>query len=191
MNTYQRNLLFYILGFIVTVLILVNTPNSCQFSEIIKDVLVGIISALLLLMAMELRDFLRDRSQYGYLDGKYKREARYNENKDKTVDTKWVIVDTRDCPDITMVYKGNREYKIPTIHYDEQWIATATIFLDATNKKSGSGIYQYIKKSDSFKTDFGTYQLFVDELDERRLYIFHQNYLPSGLSVGYEIFVKQ
>jgi hypothetical protein len=34
--------------------------------------------------------------------------------------------------------------------------------------------------------DIGIYTFYVNELDKTRLYIFHQNILPSGLSHGYE-----
>lgn len=156
-----------------------------------ENILLGIGSSLILLILIEVRDLNRDKKQYGYLAGKYKREERYNEDKTKIIDSKWKLVTTNDNPNLELIYKGSREYYIPQIHYDEHWIATATIFLDATNTNRGSGIYQYTKKADSIKVDFGEYNFFVDVIDNRRLYVFHQNYLPSGLSVGYEVWVRQ
>jgi hypothetical protein len=195
MSTFDRSIKHYVILLLVPVIILVimlcfqGCSNAISITNIIVDILVGFISALILLILIELNNKRRDRADYGYLEGKYKREIRGNEQPNP--DARWRPVITADDPNIEMKYKGNRKYEIPSINYDEKWYAKASIFLDATNRKYGSGVYQYHIKSETLLEDFGKFELFVDELDNKKIYIFHQNYLPSGRSAGYEIFVKQ
>jgi hypothetical protein len=186
---FKRNFFLYLLILVASISLLF-AFYYCQYEELFKDFLIGVVSAIILLIIIEYRDYRRDIHQLGYLKGKYKREARYNENRDKTVDTKWALVESKDDPNIELIYKGKGEYEIPRINYDVQWFAKASIFLGQSNRKYGEGTYHYSVKADSIPVDFGTYQLFVDEFDNRRLYLFHQNYLPSGLSKGYEVFVR-
>jgi|GEM_PF-6611938 len=155
----------------------------------IVDIVIGFISALILLILIETKAKKRDQSDFGYLAGKYKRHIRGNEQPDPNA--RWKEVKNADDPNIELIYKGNRTYEIPSINYDDKWYARATIFIDATNKKYGSGVYQYHILSDTIPEDFGKFELFVDELNDKKIYIFHQNYLPSGRSNGYEIFIRQ
>ena len=186
----MKNIKFYLIGLVVSGGILWFVPfGTSPYAEIIKDLLIGIVSSFLLLVFIEFREMVDDRLTYGYLSGKYKRESFHNINKDATVDTKYKeVIPYNAAPDLTMNYKGLREYEIPEVHYEEGTVK-ATIFLDKTNKYQGLGNYQYTKTTQA--VDIGTYTLHVNELDQKRLYVFHQNILPSGLSVGYEVWVKQ
>lgn len=195
MNSFQKNIRFYIILGVVALallLVLLCLSEKITLMELMNDLLIGIFSSLVLLIFLEVRASKQDDTDYGYLAGKYKRLSRYHANDDKKVDSKWVLVDTsKDNPDIELIYKGNREYEIPKINYDIQWYAKGSITLEPSNSKRGTGVYHYTKKHESIEADFGTYELFVDSIDPDRIYIFHQNYLPSGLSIGYEIFIKQ
>ncbi len=186
----MRNIKFYLIGLIVFGGILWFVPfGSSPHFEMTKDLLIGIVSSFLLLVFIEFREIVNDKLTYGYLAGRYRRESFHNINKDAKVDTKYKeVIPYNAVPELTMNYKGFREYEIPQLHYEEG-IVKATIFLDKTNKYQGIGNYQYTKTT--LEVDIGTYTLHVNELDKKRLYIFHQNILPSGLSVGYEVWVKQ
>ena len=183
-----KNIIFYLLGLAIVSWILIQMPLYFEDFVIEKDVLVGIISALLLLIVIELKDIFRDRTDYGYLRGKYKRKSFHSTDNGKTVDTKYEEVPAVPS-DLELKYKGSRRYEIPKVTYPEGNVK-ASIFIDTSNRKLGSGIYQYTSKFDG-PVDFGTYIMYVDELDHRILYVFHKNILPSGIAVGYEVWVKQ
>lgn len=186
----MKNIKFYLLGlvFFGALLFFVRFGSS-PFAEISKDLFIGIVSSFFLLVLIEFKEIMEDKSTYGYLAGKYKRESFSNINKDAKVNTKYKEVKPYNAlPDLVMNYKGLREYEIPELHYEEGTVK-ATIFLDKTNKYQGLGNYQYTKTTQV--VDIGTYMVHVNELDQKRLYVFHQNVLPSGLSVGYEVWVKQ
>ena len=183
MNTFQKNINYYTtlalvsaIALVVVLIVQYSLKNQIMdyldMVTVIIDLLIGLISTLILLILIEKRDSKRDRLEYGYLHGHYKRLDRYNEAPNNP-NTKWALVQHSDSPEMEMIYKGNREYEIPSINYDSQWFAKATIVMDSS-KKTGTGIFHYTKLASSIREDFGTYQLYVDSIDENKIYIFHR-----------------
>lgn len=192
MSTSRYYTLLLKVSFIFLFVLLCFQVEKLDAMSILNSLIIGIISALILALLLEDREKRKDKKIYGYLEGKYKRLARYHKNEDVSVKSRWKLKNDwdKDIAEIELVYKGNREYEIPQIHYDEQWHAKASLVLDPSNRRVGTGVYHYDRKSDSLSADFGTYQLFVDALNQNKIYLFHQNYVPSGLSEGYEVFER-
>jgi hypothetical protein len=183
----RKNLRIYSVLLLITVSLLVIWSNE---DSLWRETLIGLFSALILLICIEIRDFVYDRRDFGYLAGKYKRVSFSNVNKRAEVDTKYQEVANYTHSQMELVYKGQGEYEIPDIAYEEGRVR-ATIFLDKVNKHFGAGTYQYKKfTTATLRVDIGTYTLYVNQLDRKRLYLFHQNILPSGLSHGYEEWIK-
>src|SRR5579872_1944537 len=116
MDSYKANIKWQIIALILTVFVLILTVSILptilcftQFFEILKEILIGIISAILLLLLIEIRDFKRDKKTYGYLAGDYKRINIFESNPEKTSDTKYSSINSRYknvAPIITFDYRG-------------------------------------------------------------------------------------
>jgi len=168
--------------------------SSCtQYSEIIKDILIGIFSAVLLLLFIEIRDLIKDNQKFGTLSGTYKRLDILNADLSVTSDTKYKSMNERyaDVNSIIQLkYKGDRKYEFEAEY--EEGSKKAIIHLDATNPTEGKGVYQYLSKKPGYRLpDIGYFQLQVDTLNPNKLYLYHNNLVPSGLAQGLEIWVKQ
>jgi len=196
MNKYFKNISFYLLLLLVFLVITIYIFTHCSLSEMLKSIITGLDSSVILLLLLEVREFKRDRYQYGKLKGLYKRTEIYNVNKLPNADTKYIplneeykAVDSK----IELIYHGDRRYTFEA-EYQEGRL-TAVIYLDPTNPREGNGHYQYIKKhhiSGHFMPDLGFYQLQVDEQDPtKRIFLFHKNQIPSGLEEGYEVLERQ
>ncbi|HEY6504375.1 MAG TPA: hypothetical protein VIZ28_10400 [Chitinophagaceae bacterium] len=193
MNPYIRNIILLSFALLIVFFILFSAGWYDKYSDT-KNILIGIISSVILILIIEVRDLIRDNSIYGHLDGPYKRQDIFNIDGTKTSDTKYVSMmnDYRDVlSEIKLKYVGAREYKCE-IYYKEG-ITKATFFIDITNNKIATGKYQYtVKYSDkATMPDLGTFELHVDELNDKRLYVFHKNLIPSGLASGYEIWERE
>ena len=90
-----------------------------------SDLLIGVLSALVLLLLFEIRELILDHKRFGYLEGVYKRTAIYNENKDSNVNTKWALRhDFKDVdPIVVLRYLGGSGYSIRA-SYDGNAIVT-------------------------------------------------------------------
>jgi hypothetical protein len=193
MNRFHSNILWQGILLFLSTLILIKFINCCKYSEILKEILIGIISAVLLLLFIEIRDLIIDRIRYGILKGKYKRVEIYNVNHKATENTKYESLQMRYSnvnSIIGLKYLGEREYCFEA-DYEEGSIK-AIIHINQTDNKQGIGHYQYVKKEpNKIMPDLGTFHLQVDTLNANKLYIFHNNLIPSGLAEGYEVWVKK
>lgn len=67
------------------------------------------------------------------------------------------------------------------------------IQLNIENSKIGKGTFQYVKKEQKYTglmPDLGSYQLQVDNINRKVLYVYYKNMIPNGLAEGYEIWEK-
>jgi hypothetical protein len=194
MDSYRRNIWWLLAILIISstsllsLLLVISCPT--QFSEIIKEILIGIVSATLLLLFLETKNWATDKRIYGYLNGEYKRIGIFISDLTKTSDTKYSPQDYDGVdPRIKFLYKGNRQYQFESQHKEGK--IKAVIYLDQINPSEGSGVYQYSEKlKDYILPDIGYFKLIVDTLDCKRLYVYHRNLIPSGLAEGYEIWQK-
>lgn len=196
MSKYNKNLIWLgiTFSFFSTILLVFSCP--CEYSDILKNILIGLISSLLLLILIEIRDLVKDSNTFGILAGKYNRIEIYQVDHDKKVDSKYISmmgdynregVETK----ITLQYKGEREYYFEAEYFEGKVLAH--FFINQTNLKIGKGHYQYIEKKENYKNtmpDIGHHEIQIDETNPKRLYIFHHNLVPSGLADGYEIWER-
>jgi len=193
MNRYYSNILLYSGLIVLSSIVLLLITCCCQYSDLFKNILIGLFSAILLLLLIEIRELFRDKDKYGKIKGVYKRLEIFNVDQTKKVDKKYESLNDRykDInPIIELVYHGNREYSFQADY--EEGTLKAVIYLDETNPKEGKGHYQYIEKhkSDYAMPDLGFYELQIDAENPKRIYLFHRNQIPSGLSEGYEVFER-
>lgn len=193
MSKYYKNIIWLGVTFIGFSFILLVFNCPCQYSDILKNVFIGLISSLLLLILIEIRDLVRDANTFGKLAGKYRRTEIHQVDYDKKVDSKYNSmmeaynkegVETK----ITLQYKGEREYYFEAEYFEGKVLAH--FFINQTNPKIGKGHYQYLSKKEKYiKTmpDIGHYEIQVDETNPKKLYLFHHNLIPSGLADGYEV----
>lgn len=193
MNSYKSNITWQTIVLISASISLFCISCQSQYPEILKDVLIGIISAVLLLLFIEIRDAIKDKKNYGYLAGEYKRMDIFNADPTATSDTKYSSMSLRYAnvnPQIKFNYKGNRKYEFEADY--EEGRKKAVIHLDQINPTEGNGVYQYSsKKGNHTLPDMGYFKLQVDTINPKRLYVYHNNLIPSGLAQGYEIWEKQ
>jgi len=177
---------------IVTCILLFIISHQSEYPETFKDILIGILSAVLLLLFIEIRDFVKDKKTYGYLAGEYKRLDILNSDPTATSDTKYTSMNLRYVnvdPKISFTYKGNRKYEFEAEY--EEGRKKAVIHLDSINPTEGNGVYQYLsKRLGHTLPDIGYFNLQVDTLNPSMLYIYHTNLIPNGLAQGYEIWLK-
>jgi len=194
MNSFKSNicwlLVLLIASFASLSLLLWTISCPTKITEIIKEILIGIVSAILLLLLMEIRNWVRDKKIYGYLNGEYERTGIYKSNLTTTSGTKYSALDYNGIdPRIKFHYKGNRQYQFESQHKEGR--IKAVIFLHETNPSEGNGVYQYLTKTEGdFSTDIGHYKLVVDTVNGKHLYMYYRNLLPSGLAEGYETWKK-
>src|SRR5258708_16863631 len=116
MNTFQKNINYYttltqVSAIALAVILSIQYCLKNQIMDyldmvtVVIDLLIGLISTLILLILIEKRDSKRDRLEYGYLRGHYKRLERYNEAPNNP-NTKWALAQHSDKPEIEMIYKG-------------------------------------------------------------------------------------
>lgn len=192
MNSYKSNILWQVGMLFISILALFAIYCSSQFSDIIKEILIGIVSGLILLLIFEIRNAIKDRTVYGYLKGEYKRAAIFESDLEKKSDTKYISMNSLYAnvnSSIDFHYKGDGKYEVDA-EYKEGKVK-AVIYLDQINRSEGKGIYEYITKHENYTTpDIGNYTLLVDSLNYKILYIYYKNLIPNGLAEGYEIWEK-
>ena len=192
MNSYKSNITWQSLVLIIISIFLIWISGQPQYSEILKDILIGIISAVLLLLFIEIRDYVRDKNVYGSLAGNYKRKDIFNSDPTATSDTRYTSMSLRYAtvdPNIKFIYKGNRKYQFEAEY--EEGRKKAIVHLDQINPTEGNGVYQYLsKKPGHALPDIGYFKLQVDTLDSKKLYIYHTNLIPNGLAQGYEVWIQ-
>jgi hypothetical protein len=169
------------LTLITSLLLLSLFVISCptQFSDILKEILIGIVSAVFLLLLIEIRNCLEDKKKYGYLKGEYKRMKIFNSNLEAKSDTKYEEISYEGVDSlIKFEYHRNRQYKFEAQHKEGR--IKAVIYIDQMNLSEGNGVYQYSKKLEGYPLpDMGYFKLIVDTLDSKRLYIYSKNLFPS------------
>ena len=193
MNSSKSNITWQSIVLITASFVLFCISHQSYYSEIFKDVLIGIISAVLLLLFIEVRDSIKDKKIYGFLAGEYKRMDIFNADLTATSDTKYSSLNLRYAninPQIKFNYKGNRKYEFEAEY--EEGRKKAVIHLDQINPTEGNGVYQYSSKKGKYTLpDMGNFKLQVDSINPKRLYVYHNNLIPSGLAQGYEFWEKQ
>lgn len=193
MSNYKSNITWQTGLLISASIVLFFISCQSQYSEILKDILVGIISALLLLLFIDIRESIKDKNIYGQLTGEYKRIDIFNADPTAVSDTKYSSMNLRYAnvdSKIQFNYKGNRKYEFEADY--EEGRKKAIIYLDQINPTEGSGVYQYSSKKNNYTLpDMGYFKLQVDTINPNRLYVYHNNLIPSGLAQGYEIWEKQ
>jgi hypothetical protein len=189
MNRFRSNIILYAGLLVVSGLTLFVTTCCCKYPDLVQDIIVGVFSAVLLLLFLEIRELMRDKDKYGQLSGKYKRIEIYEVDNSKTADTKYVSLHERYKgvdPNFEFIYHGDRQYSFEA-QYEEGKLKS-TIYMDETNPKEGNGHYQYLNKDKKYiLPDIGYYQLQVDTQNPKRILLFHKNLIPSGLAEGYEV----
>jgi hypothetical protein len=153
----------------------------------------GIFASSLVVMFLEIANWIRDRMKFAYLEGAYMRtairneEEKRNENDEKYTD---IMPEYSDVdPQIELRYRSKGQYN-GSLSYKEGF-AVFTLYLDPLNPLCGKGSYQYKEKKQGFKMpDIGSYEIQVDCLTKKRIYVRFKNTIPSGLAGGYEIWDK-
>lgn len=188
MSKYHSNIIWFSLLLFVLGLALLLTTCCCKYSELLKDITIGLFSAVLLLWLLEIRDLVRDKAKYGLYAGTYKRTEIYDVDHKATIDSKYIslIEQYKDVdPNIQFTYLGDRRYKIEATYKEGKVVAI--IYLDQTNSGEGNGNYQYSTKS---KTDIGNYRVLADTQVSNKLIVYYKNMIPSGLAEGYEVWQR-
>jgi hypothetical protein len=193
MSRFKANIIWQSIILIISGSVLGYISSCSQYPEIGKDILVGIFSAILLLLFIEIRDLIKDNQKFGTLAGSYKRLDILNADMTATSDTKYKSMRDRYAGVNSVIkfkYRGDRKYEFEAEY--EEGRKKAIIHLDATNPTEGKGVYQYITKKPGYKLpDIGYFQLQVDTVNPDKLYLYHNNLVPSGLAQGLEIWEKQ
>jgi hypothetical protein len=187
----------------ITILTLV---ASCLFSWYllqfakninIENILVGILSSSITILILEIVLRIQDYEKYSYLRGNYKRIKFENglDERNKETDRKYEDITNRYLninPLTELKYRGDGKYE-GEIEYEEG-NTIFTIEINLKNTRTGNGTYFYKDKKPKYiqnMPDHGTYQIFVENIKGKiMLYVYHENYVPSGLAWGYEIWEK-
>jgi hypothetical protein len=192
MNSYKSNISLQVGILIISGLALFVIDCPSQFSDIIKEILIGIVSAIILLLLLEIRNAIKDRKVYGYLKGKYKRVDIFEIDSEKKSDTKYKSMNflyANVNSLITFHYKSDRKYEFE-VEYKEGQVK-AVVYLNEINPLEGKGTYQYRHKHEScILPDMGEYFFSVDTFNPKKIYVHYKNSIPSGLAEGYEIWEK-
>jgi len=143
MHSYKSNITWQAIVLLGASVALLCISCQSEYSEILKDVLIGIISAVLLLFFIEIRDSINDRKIYGYLAGEYKRTNIFNADPTATSDTKYSSMSFQYAninPQIKFQYKGYRKYEFEAEYLEGR--KKAVIHLDQINPTEGKGVYK-------------------------------------------------
>jgi hypothetical protein len=174
---------------IVVVLFLVLILQKClNINEDWKNVLIGFFTSSLVVLMIELVNWIYGKNKLSKLTGKYSRVKITQEDlsitsgisyKDMTEEYKDVNIS------INLKYRGEGEYTGSA--YYKGGKVKFIINLDKANPNIGKGVYQYIK---SEHPDFGTYDIKIDSDDSNVIYVSYSNIIPSGRARGYEIWER-
>ena len=193
MSKYLSNIIIQTILLTVTVVLLLLTICFNLDREILKDILIGVFSSILLLLIFELREYINDKRKYGHLSGSYFRTDIYEVDHTATINTRYKSLNERYKAvntNIVIQYKGDRQYVFEADY--EEGRKKGVIFVDEQNLKIATGHYQYISKKPGYiLPDIGDYRFQVDELDNKKIFVFFSNSIPSGLAEGYEVWVRK
>jgi hypothetical protein len=182
-----------------------------------ENILLGILSSALLLLFVEILNWIIDRKKYGYLHGKYKktlitqvnpngqRSSEIPEAEKKESDRKIKFI--KDS-----IYHRLDYYEFNTIEYrtylEYQYHGIYIGYVEYYDHKNGNwknNSFAKIKAKitislnlanrmtgfGSYKysniDDFGKYEIHVDDDNSNRIIVHYKNTIPSGLSEGYEV----
>lgn len=159
----------------------------------LHSVFIAIFTSAAFGLLIELSNLFRDYFRLGYLCGKYNRIKFYNRNKNVSGigynDETTQYEDQNVQKEIILKYKGQGEYQGYAFYPRGKKIFALTI--NQNNIFSGNGTYQYeTKNNDSVTPDLGIFEFIVDR-DKQRIYIEHENKLPSGNAKGIEIWERK
>jgi ABC-type transport system involved in multi-copper enzyme maturation permease subunit len=156
-----------------------------------KNVFIGFLASFLTVLLIEIINVIYNCRMLSKLKGTYKRIKITNVSGQKQPDG-GVYDDLTERyntqkvnSEIRLKYNGEGEY-IGTASYEEGEVEF-TINLNRSNPKTGTGIYQYINKTEP---DLGIYDIQVDKNCNDRIYVKYSNVIPSGNAQGYEIWEK-
>ncbi|TWI95857.1 hypothetical protein JN11_04132 [Mucilaginibacter frigoritolerans] len=156
----------------------------------LRDILIGLFTSSLVVLVIELMNWIYEKNKLSKLTGKYSRIKITEENlsitsgdpyKDMTRAYKEKSVNVA----VTLNYRGEGEY-VGTAFYEKGKVKF-TINLDRANPNNGKGVCQYIDSGSD--PDFGTYDIKVDS-DNSKIYVSYSNIMPTGRALGYEIWEK-
>lgn len=193
MSKYLLNIIVQTILLIVTIALLLLTICFNLDREILKDILIGVFSSILLLLFFEIREYFKDKRKYGHLSGAYFRTDIYEVDHTATINTRYKSLNERYkdvSTKIIIEYKGDRQYVFEADY--EEGRKRGVIFVDEENLKIATGHYQYISKKPGYiLPDIGDYRFQIDELDKKKIFVFFSNLIPSGLAEGYEVWVRK
>ena len=180
----------------ILILILVSILGACLpyiFGEFkfTNDLSLALLSSGLFALLIEISLYVNDVWKYSFLEGKWVREKFLNRN-DKTSDSNYDdYTDNRYKninPEIILKYNGDGEYS-GIVHY-ELGRVDFVLSIRKNNLLNAFGTYQYIGIVNSQGLpDVGIFDAIIDQ-NKKRIYISHENKLPSGLARGTEIWKK-
>jgi hypothetical protein len=187
--------------------------GRCYFeiNSTVENILTGVISSAILLLILEIINFINDKKKYGFISGKYRKvfiaqrnpngqrssvlgeEFWRDENKKRIDDDScYHELSFYDLPIKKYITKLKYQYNgiyTGTVQYfgntETKVKAFVTLNLNLANRMIGMGSYKYARKD-----DFGKYEFQVDEENTRRIIVYYKNTIPSGLAEGYEIWEK-
>lgn len=165
-------------------------------TNLLDNVFIGIITSSFVVLMIEGVTCIHNRKKYRYLQGNYERTKIEDGQTQRTSEDR-VYEDMTETykkekvePEIRLNYDGGSQYS-GEINYQEGK-AKFVFNLDPINPLVGVGCYQYIEKKEGFKMpDMGSYKIQVDSISKGKLFVFHENLLPSGVEYGYEIWEKR
>ena len=140
---------------------------------------------------IELGNYFFDRRRFSYLIGPWKRTHFFNRNEQNTgtgYRDESEHYNSRVHPIVNLTYHEDGEYhgKVTYAKGEVEFI----IYINKNNPLSGSGTYQYtMPKTQQEIADLGYYDFIVD-ISKSKIYISHQNKLPSGNAKGIEIWQR-
>lgn len=160
-------------------------------SSIRHDISLSIISSGLFAIFIELGFVLNDKFKFGYLGGKWERTSFYNRNSNESghgyndISDRYLAIPKQ----IQLRYQGEGEYT-GTATYEEGRLSLH-LTINKENVLTGNGSYQYYAtNSQAITADLGHYSFMVDKT-RKKIYISHQNILPSGTAKGLEIWERE
>jgi hypothetical protein len=163
-------------------------------STILNSLFSGIFSSSFVVLIIEITQLYIDWTEYSFLRGPYERikiENKLDERKNDRIyeDLTKKYADLGIDTAIRLNYMGENKYE-GKIEYEEG-SAEFYLNLDKVNPYSGVGTYQYKQKKQDYKMpDMGTFRIQFDTVSKNRLFVFHNNLVPSGIAAGYEIWQK-
>lgn len=155
-----------------------------------RDIFMSIGSSGIFALLVEIGFWLNDRSKFGYLKDDWERVAIYNRNSNESGVGYDDISDRySNVPrDIRLTYHGDGEYT-GTATYEGGKL-NFSLNMSKEKNLSGNGTYQYeMTKENSITSDIGHYSFIVDQ-NRKKIYISHENILPSGNAKGLEVWQR-